>query len=339
MITTRLRIYIDKLTPIGEKAYSKNRHCQEAVINILDEIAKCKKLNKKAVLVSLDIKKAFDSLSHSYVVKVLEFFNFGPGTIHWIKTICFNRRACIVLNCDTLSEIFELERGNAQGDNIFPYIFILCYQILLFRIEYDPQIVGAVDLPEPPNLHAELQVKKFATKIFAYADDANLLLKLEVQTLKNLITVLDSYKLLSGLECNIEKTAIMQVGDKTRPDPDIMALGFSFIDRLTILGTVIVNDTLDQEENVKAIKDKVRTQVRYWSRFNLSLPGRISVAKTMMYSQLNYLGCFLPLDKDQVTTIEHIIESFVKGNLRISSERVFSEVKHSGLGYLEFTVS
>ena len=125
LITTRIRKYIDKLTPIGQKAYSKKRHCQEVVINILDEIAKCKKLKTKAAVVSLDIKKAFDSLSHKYVGQVLRFFNFGPVITNWIKTICFGRRACISLSGETLSEIFELERGNAQGDNISPYIFIL----------------------------------------------------------------------------------------------------------------------------------------------------------------------------------------------------------------------
>ena len=89
LITTRIRKYIDKLTPIGQKAYSKKRHCQEVVIYILDKIAKCKKLKTKAAVVSLDIKKAFDSLSHRYVGQVLRFFNFGPVITNRIKTICF----------------------------------------------------------------------------------------------------------------------------------------------------------------------------------------------------------------------------------------------------------
>ena len=170
LVTTRIRKVIDKLTPIGQKAYSKKRQCQEVVVNILDEIAKCKKLNKKAALVSLDIKKAFDSLSHKFVVDVLRFFNFGEQITNWIKTICFGRRACISLTSDTLSEIFELGLGNAQGDNISPYIFILCYQILLFRIEYDPAICGIVELDVPvhPTLPPGTQVKNYARKIRSF---------------------------------------------------------------------------------------------------------------------------------------------------------------------------
>jgi hypothetical protein len=38
------------------------------------------------------------------------------------------------------------------------------------------------------------------------------------------------------------------------------------------------------------IEEKVQKQVNIWARFNLSLSGRINIAKTMMYSQLNYAG-------------------------------------------------
>ena len=156
-------------------------------------------------MVSLDIKKACDSLSHKFVVDVLRFFNFGEQITNWIKTICFGRRACISLTTDTLSQIFELGRGNAQGDNISPYIFILCYQILLFRIEYDPAICSIVDVPVHPTLPPGTQVNNYARKIFAYTDGANLLLKLEVSTFRSLVRALENYRLLSGLECNIEK--------------------------------------------------------------------------------------------------------------------------------------
>ena len=208
----------------------------------------------------------------------------------------------------------------------------MCYQILLFRIEYDPLIVGIVEPPIPQPLPPDFQVRPFAKKIFVYADDANLLIKCEVGTFLTLTRILTDYKTLSGLECNIEKTAVMQVGEKSPPDAGILELGFSFVDKLTILGTIINSDSGCQEENATIIYDKVRKQVRYWTRFCLSLPGRIMIAKTMMYSQLNYLGSFLPFKRAQLTPIEHLIENYVRGNLRISTERIFSEVKTGGLG-------
>ena len=65
--------------------------------------------------------------------------------------ISTNRRACIILENGLWGEIFELERGNAQGDTISPFLFNLGYQILLFKINFDLQKAGLITVPEPPN--------------------------------------------------------------------------------------------------------------------------------------------------------------------------------------------
>ena len=52
----------------------------------------------------------------------------------------------------------------------------------------------------------------------------------------------------------------------------------------------------------------------------------------MMYSQANYLGSFLPFNTEHCHRFSKPIEKFVNGNLRISSQRVFTEIKNGGLG-------
>ncbi len=61
-----------------------------------------------------------------------------------------NRRACIILDNEINSAFFDLQRGNAQGDTVSPYIFNLGFQILLLKINYDLQIDGVVDTPTVP---------------------------------------------------------------------------------------------------------------------------------------------------------------------------------------------
>ncbi len=104
----------------------------------------------KCALISLDIKKAFDSTSHRYLQLVYKFFNFGPNYIRWLNLIGTNRKACIILDNEINSAYFELERGNAQGDTVSPYIVNLGFQILLFKINYDFQIEGALENPVVP---------------------------------------------------------------------------------------------------------------------------------------------------------------------------------------------
>jgi hypothetical protein len=78
VLSNRLKVYMDKLTPCSQKGYSSTRRCQEVLIDIIEGINECKAKNKKGALLSLDIKKAFDTIGHSFIERVLDFFNFGP---------------------------------------------------------------------------------------------------------------------------------------------------------------------------------------------------------------------------------------------------------------------
>jgi len=135
VVTTRLRKFMDKMTPICQKGYSGTRYCQEVLISVMDNIERLNTIKKRGCLISLDIKKAFDSLSHSYLNSVYKFYNFGPKLIRWLTILCTNRQACIIIENNITTEFFDLERGNAQGDTISPFLFHLGYQILLFKLE------------------------------------------------------------------------------------------------------------------------------------------------------------------------------------------------------------
>jgi hypothetical protein len=111
VIAMRLGTIMDKVTRIGQKGFSSTKYCQEVLIGIVDSISNLKFKNKRGALLSLDIKKAFDSTSHSYLQEAYKFFNFGPNFIRWLNLIGTNRKACIILDDGTYSEFFDLERG------------------------------------------------------------------------------------------------------------------------------------------------------------------------------------------------------------------------------------
>ena len=83
------------------------------------------------------------------------------------------------------------------------------------------------------------------------------------------------------------------------PIPDeILDLGFEIKDKAIILGMEISNDLHDMESCAETIVKKINNKCNWWSHFNLSLSGRIIVAKSMLYSQVNYLGSFLPFNTE-----------------------------------------
>jgi hypothetical protein len=117
---------------------------------LVDEIETAKTEKKNGALLSLDIRKAFDTISHSFINKCYKFFNFGENFIKWLNLIGTNRKACITLENNMYSNFFSLDRGNAQGDTTSPYIFNIGYQILLFKLNFDLQIAGLIVPPEVP---------------------------------------------------------------------------------------------------------------------------------------------------------------------------------------------
>ena len=330
VLTNCLSKYIDKLTPIGQKGYSENRQCQEVLISVSDCISRCNSRKIRGALLSLDISKAFDTLSHTFLNSVLVFFNFGERFIRWIRVLATNRTACIILNNDKLSLSFILERGNAQGDTMSPFLFILCYQILLFKLEYDLQIIGLIEEPVLPGHLSPIpaQVPRNNSRVFAYADDGTILVMMDLASLRRK-EILNNYGRLSGLVCNVEKTGLMQIGSDAQIEQEIIDLGFNIVDQMTVLGMKIGGE---QDQNFRDICNKVQNQVLFWSRFNLSLQGRVCIAKSMMYSQINYLGCFLPLTPAEIQRLSIMIEDFVKGNLNISRKRILLSCEVGGLG-------
>jgi hypothetical protein len=212
----------------------------------------------------------------------------------------------------------------------------VCYQILIFKLEYDLQIKG-IDTTDPvpvaPDHPCIKPVSNYARKVFTFADDCNIACRRDAETIRLLKNVLTDFANISGLECNLEKTNIMCIGSGTGNNIDLEATGFSVKNSLKILGMEISNDNIrDKMVNANFITKKINDNVAKWSRFNLSLPGRILIAKTMLYSQLNYLGSFLDFDTGSYALWETAIHNFVSGNLRISRKRTFLPVPYEGLG-------
>jgi len=331
----RLKTVMDKLTPIGQKGHSKTRRCQEVLLNLIEAIDECKSKKIKGCILSLDIRKAFDCVSHDFIKKTLKFFNFGENMIKYLLLLSTNRRACILLDGKRTTEFFPLNRGNAQGDIISPFIFNLCYQILLFKIQYDESIVPAIESTQIPIPGGANQVREISIKVLAMADDANCVLRLDYGSLANVKVILECYRLMSGFECNIEKTLLIPIGKVDDISDEILGLGFDIKNSGKIVGMEISNNLGNYDQEVDKIIQKMDGVVRDFSRFSLSLPGRINVAKTFLYSQLNYLGSFIPFNAEQIKRFNKKIETFVKGNLNISSKRVFAQKTEGGLGLFE----
>ena len=123
-----------------------------------------------------------------------------------------------------------------------------------------------------------------------FADDTSIFIKRDPTYLGRCVEFLKHFARISGLQCNLEKTAIIPIGgnyevnDKLCPE-----LALSWEDKFTLLGFQIDNRLKHLNGNYKKCFKKVHEISRRWARCRLLLKGRITIAKTFLLLQFTYV--------------------------------------------------
>ena len=141
VLAGRLKNVLPSLITSHQTAYVNGRFISEGGRLISDVLEICDKLQIKSFLMTVDIEKAFDSINHCFLIKVLEKYGFEKDFIKWIKILLQNQESCIV-NEGTTTNYFKLEKGSRQGDPISAYLFILVLEILFLFIKESKKING-----------------------------------------------------------------------------------------------------------------------------------------------------------------------------------------------------
>ena len=91
------------------------------------------------------------------------------------------------------------------------------------------------------------------------------------------------------------------IGDTSRNIlENILGLGFNFVDKVKFLGFEVSNTQQWNENNIQNATKKVRKLVRFWSRFRLSLIGKITIYKTLLMPQINFLSTIIMPTNDSI---------------------------------------
>ena len=72
----------------------------------------------------MDLKKAFDTVDHSILLKKLEYYGIRGLAIRYIESYLKNRYQYVYYN-NTTSNYLQVKRGVPQGSIIGPLLFIL----------------------------------------------------------------------------------------------------------------------------------------------------------------------------------------------------------------------
>ena len=112
-------------------------------MNILQFIKKGKLKNKQLSLLAINFKKAFDSVSHEYILEMLKCFNYSDYMIKIVRTTMKKKIAGIMTESNIItifgldiSENFDLEETN------FNKLMVKIRGMLLFWAKFKLSIVG-----------------------------------------------------------------------------------------------------------------------------------------------------------------------------------------------------
>lgn len=92
-------------------------------------------------VLSIDLQKAFDTVTWPYLFTVLRKWGFGPDFITTISSLYSSPKACIKIQ-GHLSEEFSILQGTRQGCPLSPILFAIAIETLALAIRQNPDIHG-----------------------------------------------------------------------------------------------------------------------------------------------------------------------------------------------------
>jgi hypothetical protein len=159
--------------------------------------------------------------------------------------------------------------------------------------------------------------------------------KAERQAINAIKEIMLNFASMSGLKANFEKCILVPLGFDNDIPVYFTESGFTVDSKVKILGCTIYSDPTLLYQNFDEVIASIINLSNFWARFNLSLPGRVAIAKTLMLSKLSYLGSFLNPSADQIQSINNLIYTFIKGKLSIAMHRVNFPISSGSLGMLD----
>ena len=140
-IAARLNKMLPKIISNSQFDFVKGRYIGKAIRTTYDAMEYAKNKKRAKILLLIDFKKAFDSLSHKFLKECLKRFGFGENIRKWIDILITNFKININ-NGGNLSDYITLFKGCKHGNPISSCLFILGSEILSLKLKNDPDIKG-----------------------------------------------------------------------------------------------------------------------------------------------------------------------------------------------------
>ena len=303
----------------NQTAYVNGRFIGEGLKTIEGIIEYVKQRNIEGYLLSIDFEKAFDSIDFEFLWATLKAFGYPDEFIQKIR-IFYQDIQTKVINGGTTTDFFTMCRGVMQGFPPAGFLFVLAIEMLLIRIRADKNIRG-------------ITINNSEIKLNAFADDITNFLA-DLPSAEVLLSELEKFGRVSGLNCNVGKCKIMAISAQPQQVFSFNSEIIEWVKEMLITG---INFTLNPdtylETNYKEVVEKLRTKLQIWQSRDLSLLGKIQVLKSVGISQLQLVMNMVEPSAKIFMEISSIFRKFLWGNdnSKVKINTIIAKYEDGGL--------
>jgi hypothetical protein len=198
VISNRIKPFLGRSLSAEQLGFLKGRRIQDAIGAAHECLHSIKQKNLKALVMKLDLKKAFDCVDWDFLRLILHAVGFGERFITWTLSCVTSANIAVLINGEP-STFFRSERGLRQGCPLSPYLFILIMEalsILLTKSFTEHKISG-------------IKVSNLIKIVhLMFVDDVLLLSKADPEEWLIILEVLQRFSTVSGLSINHSKSTV-----------------------------------------------------------------------------------------------------------------------------------
>ena len=322
-LAVRLSGVLDVIINENQVGFVKGRKISN-LIRLIDDTIDCMNLLKKpGLLLAVDYRRAFDTISKDFILSAFKRFGFGSNFVNWVNVLLKNTESRLNY-CGWISESFPIQCGIRQGCPFSPMAFIVALELLAIKIRKEETIKGI----KIPSSHNDFSLGNII-KIILFADDITLFLQ-DNNDLKIVLNILDIFTNISNLEVNRNKTEAMWLGSKVNCNKSYYDINWK--PKIKILGIYFCNTVAASliEENWTSRLEKIQKLISIWNKRNLSISGKICIIKTFLLSQFVYALQSLVAPEYILNKINSLIFRFL-WKRKNTNKRAFEKVKRNVL--------
>lgn len=241
----------------------------------------------------IDIKKAFDNIDHSYLLKCIEKLKIPRWIEQFIKRITENWK--IELNYDgEVIQKKQIRKGILQGDSLSPLLFVLCLDPLSRKLNSIYPLLSI----------ESTEKKEYATNHLLFVDDLKLFAESE-HSLQKMVNEVRCFLENTGLMINYNKSATNSVACES------YFKKFDYENGYKYLG-IIENSKGEQlQKNIISIKEVIANRVEILCQTKLNSRNLFAAINEFALSVLNYYIGVLKIEAIEFEEIDKMVRQIL----------------------------